>query len=201
MERAKGAWQEAGEQSPGAPGRLRTPRVPRAPFGQERRGEETRGEGRGEEEGASLPRPEGRAEEAGLGRLVNGPPQGGCGRPPASRELEEATRRLGRGAHSLPQPGPEGGRRLPRRQLSLSPNSGQSASAAGPGLPGRMPPGPGRRRGRPPARSLPTRSAAGGRPRPRPSRRRARPGRRPRAAGRRARRRRRRAGRPAWGPT
>lgn len=106
------------ENSPGPAGAVRA--------GEERRGD-ARG-GKGEEEGASLPRPEGRAEEAGLGRLVNGPPWGGCGRPPASRELRR--RRGGSvGVNTFAPAGSRGGRRLPRRQLSLSPNSGQSARA------------------------------------------------------------------------
>lgn len=104
------------------------------------------------------------------------------------------------GAHSCLEPGPEGGRRLPRRRLSLSPNSAVSERAAGPGCPAGCHPGGGGGEAGLRAAPSPRGPAAGGRPRPRPSRRRAGPGRRPRPAGRGARRRRRADGPAGLGP-
>lgn len=111
------------------------------------------------QERASLPRP--RVGEAGLGRRANCPPGGGSARPPASRELEKATSRLGSGSTGstfLPRAWSRGRAQaakaatLPLAQLRGEREGGR------PGLPGGMPPGWGRRRGRPPGRSLPTRS-------------------------------------------
>lgn len=83
------------------------------------------------------------------------------GRPrPGNRRRRQAG--SGPGAHSFLPPGPEGGHRLPRWQLSLSPNSGVSARAAGPGGPA----GCARvgEAARPASRPLPPHAARGRRP-------------------------------------